>query len=337
MGATFSANLRNCDFATDGSPSSSTLTSPRRCMPSLRRLRVPEKSRHATAAFTSSRPQMDGAIDLTMRSRMSPERAIARKCSSSSAVKRASEPLPSVSMPTLRPTTRRYGSRIESASAAPFLPRPLPSCGLDEMTVKTPVTVTRWPGVTLPTRWRSTISLSVRGMSPVGTVSGASCSLSRCWSTKSLSSGSTWYESSWHLSELSPSVRGARQTRGSGMLERPCRLAMRRWCRQLRQTAVATVTLGCGLPACVMMPGMCTSRETCDESISRIVLGLLLALSKIWIAGMSLERASLETAISSAASVAAFSNSARCTPGEAISAFVSLLSYASRWSRLMSR
>lgn len=34
MGAVLDANFRNCDLAVDGSPSRSTLMSPRRCVPS---------------------------------------------------------------------------------------------------------------------------------------------------------------------------------------------------------------------------------------------------------------------------------------------------------------
>ncbi len=56
---TFSTNLRNCDLATDGSPSSSTLMSPRRRAPSASCLREPEKSRHAIAWGDSPRLRRD--------------------------------------------------------------------------------------------------------------------------------------------------------------------------------------------------------------------------------------------------------------------------------------
>lgn len=53
-GATRSANLRNWDLAVDGSPSSSTLRSPRMRMPSGSTLRDPPTSMHAMARLMSS-------------------------------------------------------------------------------------------------------------------------------------------------------------------------------------------------------------------------------------------------------------------------------------------
>ena len=49
-----------------------------------------------------------------------------------------------------------------------------------------PVTVTRVPGAICCTPALSTISTRLRGISPAGTLSGASCSFSVCWSTKGL-------------------------------------------------------------------------------------------------------------------------------------------------------
>eukprot|EP00955_Chlamydomonas_euryale_P063132 358569-Chlamydomonas_euryale.AAC.2 len=62
IGATLDANLRNCDFAVDGSPSSSTLMSPRRLVPSGNVFREPPNSSAATAFLTSSPPKMLGAM-----------------------------------------------------------------------------------------------------------------------------------------------------------------------------------------------------------------------------------------------------------------------------------
>ena len=61
IGAVFSTNFKNCDFAVDGSPINSTLTSPRRRAPSCVVFRDPEKRSVATAALMSSPPKMAGA------------------------------------------------------------------------------------------------------------------------------------------------------------------------------------------------------------------------------------------------------------------------------------
>jgi hypothetical protein len=52
-GATRSTNLRNCDLAVDGSPSMSTLMSPRSLFPSVRMVRLPPTSRHKIAFLMS--------------------------------------------------------------------------------------------------------------------------------------------------------------------------------------------------------------------------------------------------------------------------------------------
>ena len=55
MGATFSTNLRSCDFAVPGSPRSSTLMSPRSRIPSGRIFLDPPNNRQAIAFFISMR------------------------------------------------------------------------------------------------------------------------------------------------------------------------------------------------------------------------------------------------------------------------------------------
>mmetsp|Transcript_3843 Transcript_3843/g.8607 ORF Transcript_3843/g.8607 Transcript_3843/m.8607 type:complete len:215 (+) Transcript_3843:1596-2240(+) len=61
-----------------------------------------------------------------------------------------------------------------------------------------PTIVTRVPGEMRCTSARSTATVSDRGVSPLGTDSGASCSLSVCWSMYWLFSGCTTQGSSEH-------------------------------------------------------------------------------------------------------------------------------------------
>ena len=177
MGAVFSTNLRNWDFAVDGSPIRSTLTSPRSLAPSCVVLRDPENRRVATAALMSSAPKMAGAI-LCLMSAMTSLNGLAAKalnsvCSAS--VKCASPRAPSLS--SVMPTTRMYGVEIVDDSSRPRLPIPIPRCK-----VYTPMTLTLVPGVMRWTMVRSTCSIMCRGISPAGTSSGFSCSFSVCTS-----------------------------------------------------------------------------------------------------------------------------------------------------------
>lgn len=63
MGAVCDANFRNWDLAVEGSPSSSTLMSPRRCVPSGMRLRAPPNSSAAIAFLISACPKICGVRD----------------------------------------------------------------------------------------------------------------------------------------------------------------------------------------------------------------------------------------------------------------------------------
>jgi len=53
MGATLSTNFKNCDLATDGSPSNSTLISPLSLIPSGSFFGLPPKRRQQTAFLIS--------------------------------------------------------------------------------------------------------------------------------------------------------------------------------------------------------------------------------------------------------------------------------------------
>mmetsp|Transcript_5249 Transcript_5249/g.16456 ORF Transcript_5249/g.16456 Transcript_5249/m.16456 type:complete len:234 (-) Transcript_5249:477-1178(-) len=64
-GAMPRANRRICDFAVEGSPTISTLMSPRRCVPLARFFSTPPSSMSSSACFTSSCPYTDGASERT--------------------------------------------------------------------------------------------------------------------------------------------------------------------------------------------------------------------------------------------------------------------------------
>mmetsp|Transcript_6412 Transcript_6412/g.22578 ORF Transcript_6412/g.22578 Transcript_6412/m.22578 type:complete len:307 (+) Transcript_6412:322-1242(+) len=94
---------------------------------------------------------------------------------------------------SLTPTTRMYGVWMATAWRLPpsFLLDAWPPCMMEY----TPTALTRVPGVSFCTMWRSTVSIRLRGISPAGTSSGFSCSLRVCKSTNVLFSGTCWYGS----------------------------------------------------------------------------------------------------------------------------------------------
>lgn len=151
MGAHFSTNLSSWLLAVPGSPSSSTLMSPRRVKPSGRRLRAPPKSRQATAALISCAPQIDGAIDCTRRSYTFGAAAKERNCSISTSVKRRPSLLltarivddSSFSMPS----TRTYGMRTPAKVDLAFA-----LFAFTFLIAYTPTMVTRLPGATRSVR-----------------------------------------------------------------------------------------------------------------------------------------------------------------------------------------
>ena len=68
IGATLSTNFNSCDLAVPGSPSSKMLMSPLRVKPSGNLFLDPPNSRQAIAFLMSLKPQMDGAMDLEIKS-----------------------------------------------------------------------------------------------------------------------------------------------------------------------------------------------------------------------------------------------------------------------------
>ena len=102
--------------------------SPRRQVPSGRRLRAPPNSRQASAFFTSAWPKMLGAILAKSSSVARGEDANARNSSSSSGVKVGPDEERAPSESSTMPTTRRYGTctAADARAPLPFFPPPLP-------------------------------------------------------------------------------------------------------------------------------------------------------------------------------------------------------------------
>ena len=90
-GAVFSTYFRNCDLATPGSPSISTLMSPRtRCF-MLMFFSQPPNMASASASFTWSWPYTEGAMERRTRCSTRGLRAMSRMARSSSAVGAAAD------------------------------------------------------------------------------------------------------------------------------------------------------------------------------------------------------------------------------------------------------
>eukprot|EP00967_Tisochrysis_lutea_P103718 scaffold156800_cov28-Tisochrysis_lutea.AAC.1 len=113
---------------------------------------------------------MEGEMDMHSRLTMSGSRASSRN-SSSSCWENSVSDSPSavrISKPWRTPRTCRYGVRMATLASA------LPVPALCVMMDMIPVTWTRSPGCARSTSRRSTVSMMERGISPVGTCSGAS-------------------------------------------------------------------------------------------------------------------------------------------------------------------
>ena len=123
--------------------------------------------------------------------------------------------------------TRRADGAVPSSRAdgRRFPPAGGFACVITDMIA---VTSTRLPGEAQSTSLRSTVIMIERGISPVGTDSGASCSFHVCWSTYWHLSGSTTYGSTPKGREGGGSAVGAGR-RG--------RLAPRRASKLLRRRA----------------------------------------------------------------------------------------------------
>mmetsp|Transcript_36893 Transcript_36893/g.113694 ORF Transcript_36893/g.113694 Transcript_36893/m.113694 type:complete len:213 (+) Transcript_36893:1097-1735(+) len=89
-GAVFMTKRSICDLPQDGSPTSSTLMSPRRCVPFERFFSVPPTICRSRPSFTSSWPQIDGAKERARSWKVSLRAAISRMFRMSSLTKGAS-------------------------------------------------------------------------------------------------------------------------------------------------------------------------------------------------------------------------------------------------------
>ena len=302
--------------------------SPRSRAPSSSSLRAPPKRRQAIAFLTSAEPKMAGAIDLHTRSKMVGSRESSTNASASSSEKVVSES-PSderCSKPCLRPSTWRYGVRSATFVSAPLF--------WWVITAMIPVIVTRFPGIAASTRRRSTEQRTERGISPVGTISGGSCSFHCCWSMYLHFSGRIMYGSSGHCASFG--WRGRSHLRGSETPAKPARTGICFTSWQPRHCANTDVAFALTRDAEMMMPGIVTTFVTFVDSSWRMVIGLRDELSVIWIGSCSSSTSS-KIDIDTAASIAACSKSGRWKAGRSKRSFASPSSYRIRWSTSTSR
>ena len=210
-------------------------------------------------------------------------------------------------------------------ATAPRWPLPM----ADVITDMIAVTSTRLPGDALSTRWRSTVIMIERGISPVGTASGASCSFHVCWSTYLHFSGSMVYGSTPHGASFG--WRGRSHTRGSDAPPKPARTCTCLTVWHDLHWAYTTVALALTREVEMTMPGMVTRLETWLESSLRMLIGCFDEISVIC---SPTSRSSVSSTIEllTAASRAAFSKTGRWMPGLTSSSFVSSSSNSIRWS-----
>mmetsp|Transcript_42322 Transcript_42322/g.122392 ORF Transcript_42322/g.122392 Transcript_42322/m.122392 type:complete len:210 (+) Transcript_42322:1447-2076(+) len=159
-GAMFITKRSICDLPQEGSPTSSTLMSPRRCVPFARFFSVPPTICKSSPSFTFAWPQIDGAKERARSWKASGRAAISRMFRTSSLTKGAS----SISLTgwMLVATSR--------AGQTPFV-KSLGGGGKERYT---PMTWTRSPGLALSARSPSQMTSTLRGIWPGGAFSGAS-------------------------------------------------------------------------------------------------------------------------------------------------------------------
>mmetsp|Transcript_17064 Transcript_17064/g.36942 ORF Transcript_17064/g.36942 Transcript_17064/m.36942 type:complete len:438 (+) Transcript_17064:770-2083(+) len=152
----------SCDLAVPGSPSMSTLMSPRRWVPLARLRSAPPRSMSSSARFSYSWPKMEGASDSESCSRQSDLRERPFIFSMSSAVN-SDEPVCLVSETTLLPMTmvRNMPDWLDLEGSARWMPA---TCSLS-------------PGLAVSTRSASSNTSIERGSWPGGARSGISCSV----------------------------------------------------------------------------------------------------------------------------------------------------------------
>mmetsp|Transcript_34880 Transcript_34880/g.108486 ORF Transcript_34880/g.108486 Transcript_34880/m.108486 type:complete len:214 (+) Transcript_34880:1299-1940(+) len=159
-GEMFMTKRSICDFPQDGSPTNSTLMSPRRCVPLARFFSVPPTICNSSPSLTFAWPQMDGANERARSWKESGRAAISLMFRTSSLTKGASI----ISFTgVMLVATRRAGQ-------TPFVK----SWGGGGKERYTPMTWTRSPGLALSARSPSQITSTLRGIWPGGEFSGAS-------------------------------------------------------------------------------------------------------------------------------------------------------------------
>mmetsp|Transcript_26725 Transcript_26725/g.89928 ORF Transcript_26725/g.89928 Transcript_26725/m.89928 type:complete len:279 (-) Transcript_26725:229-1065(-) len=258
---------------------------------------------------------MSGLLDKAMSS------------SSSAGLNRA--PGPAASDSKSMPTTRRNGVRMAAAFIWSFAAPPSKS---DE----TPRTERRTPGETTSTKHLSTARSTVRGISPVGTASGASCSFKVCSSTyvhpsgmttKGLEPQSIFFPSA---SVVPPDL----QAKGMATLENGPEQARCSWAPHFWHCTRMDVALLLTRDADTMMPGTLRSLLTCSAARDRSDCGSCELLSKTCIAHRETPpSAACSSTRRANTSLAAVSKSRSCSSGLRWSVLISCASLRFRSSR----
>mmetsp|Transcript_2767 Transcript_2767/g.10601 ORF Transcript_2767/g.10601 Transcript_2767/m.10601 type:complete len:229 (-) Transcript_2767:215-901(-) len=126
------------------------------------------------------------------------------------------------------------------------------------------MTLTRVPGTIFCTKFRSTIRVTFRGISPAGTSSGFSCIFSTCWSMNFDRSKSTWYGSSPHPPSVDVSGLALAWSHIRGMLHppKPPPRCMYFTLRQVLHWMARRLALLRVLDAAMTIPGTHTNRDT---------------------------------------------------------------------------
>ena len=219
----------------------------------------------------------------------------------------------------------RTGALV-AAPAAPLLKR-----------LRTPITDTRVPGDTLSTRLRLTLSSVLRGISPVGTTSGASWSLKFCWSTYSHWSGTMTYE--FGPQSFCPSTGRfppMSQLAGRAAPEKPLEHAMAFFVPHLVQRQTMVTALDWMRDALMTMPGTLISLFTWSAFMLRSCCGTWSLFTSTWKSG-STSPSGKSTMSPASASFAARSKRGRYSEGRSAIFDMRSWLYSCRCAKFTSR
>mmetsp|Transcript_90861 Transcript_90861/g.278157 ORF Transcript_90861/g.278157 Transcript_90861/m.278157 type:complete len:213 (-) Transcript_90861:509-1147(-) len=159
-GAVFITNRNICDLPHEGSPTRSTLMSPRKCVPFGRFFSVPPIICNSKPALTFSWPQIEGAKDRARSWKASSRAAMDLMFFTSSLTNGASV----ISLIKFTLVAMSRAGQMPSVKSPPLFGKGL----------YTPATWTRSPGFALSARSPSQITSMLRGICPAGAASGAS-------------------------------------------------------------------------------------------------------------------------------------------------------------------